>query len=596
VRSLHNEAPRLVELQVQDNAVRTLGQVLEDLKGNGVLETLNLQGNQVTDGLYLEPIEAEMDLKAYTDLCGREETELIKYRAALICHIGPCLRHLDGLLVSERELETALDLEHRGELISFPSAMSSIELVPPSQDTSAEFLLRSSPVKGRHVPTNSAASDVSEAFSLVQVREGKRERKHCNSIASSEAAAKPAASARTGEMKAERGEKLQVKVTSVDFPTEKPTSTGEFEDKIHPNPQNRQKDQEKSHIAQKTRYKESRTGKDSDYYHHYSTFAHSLTPPPDPVPTGRKHHCHCSKHHHKTHRLPSGKENLPQPVKVLREVATSTRQSVDMCPEYPVSEEAVENRLNQKTKNRRKGWKLSMETDVSSHRTASYGEEVETPAISTRNRTTTQASRSKSIEAMGRNPCRTPESVYSSPNTDIQTQLVLYACTPSRPVLTSEASAPLHCVLSPKGSEFALIVQLLRPYRVHRVLKTYTYSQQRAVLGLDRPDSTFLARHAALDRLTLLFYGGEEAELGALCSSALGFQSSAQPVHFSTHVEVGSQLSLLCLVDLGRVYEDCTQETEVLRGYQSVRLAEDRYLLLAAHCAVPVYLIAFASD
>lgn len=570
---MHNEAPRLTELQAQSNAVRALGQVLEDLKGNAVLERLNLLGNQVTEGLYLEPIEAEMDLKAYIDLCEGQEIELIKYRAALICHIGPCLHHLDGLRVSEAELETALDLEHRGELISFPSAMSSIELAPPSQDTSAEFLLRNSPVKGRHAPTNSAVSDVSEAFSLAEVREtaGKRERQHCNSVASSETTAQPGTSGNTVNRKVERGENPHFSVKSVDFPGEKPTLTGKSEDEF---PQSSQKDPEKWHMSQKARYKESRQlPVKASYYHHYSTFVHSITPPLVPASRGRKHHCHCSKRHHRA----ADKENTPQTVKVLREVATSTRQSEDMRPYNPVSEEIEANRHCHKTESRRKGWKLSMETDVSSHRTASYGEEAEILTFPSRNLSKQQENRSKSIEScekIGRNACRTPESVSSSANIGIQAQLVLYACTPSRPVLTSEASEPLHCVLSPKGSEFALLVQLLQPYPVLRVLKTYTYSQQRALLGLERPDSTFLARHSALERLSLRFHSGEEAELLALCSSPLGFQRTAR---FTTHVEGASPHTLLCLADL-----DLQQR------------AEDP-CELPARCAVPVYLVSIAS-
>lgn len=572
---------------------------MEDLKGNALLERVNLVGNQVTEGMYMEPIDGEMDLKGYIELCGREE-EMVKYRATLICHIGPSLHCLDGLIVSELELEAALDLEHRGELISFPSAMSSIELIPPSQDTSTELLLRTSP---RHVPTNSAVTDVSEAFSVVEGRDiaVKRDGRHWNSIASLEAVEKGEKGRNIEEISMGKREEERKKGENRDLVQKRPIFAVKIAEKSVPIID--KNDEKATYMELKTKYKESRhlAGKESDYYHHYSAFAHSLVP--ESLPNPRKHHCHCSKHHHKSHKPHSDKENLPQPVKIVREVATSTRQSMDMSASDPIFSEIKPVPQGKRQENRRKGWKLSTETDVSSHKTVSYGEEdlkaVKYPSHKREKRSISTESNSTLLCGN----CRTPESSYSSRNMNIEAQLVLYASTPSRPVLTSEAAEPLHCLLSSKGSEFALILQLLQPYGVRSVLKTYTYSQQRAMLGSDRPESTFLTRHSALDKLKMLFYRGEEAVMQRLCRSSLGFmetQDSSQELFFSAHVEDSCKVALMCLVNLGRVSPSnaSARETAALRaqGYQSVQLAEDHYLLLDPQCAVPVYLITIASD
>lgn len=566
---------------------------MEDLKGNALLERVNLVGNQVTEGMYMEEIDGEMDLKGYLEACGREGKEVRKYRATLICHIGPSLHCLDGLIVSELELESALDLEHRGELISFPSAMSSIELIPPSQDTSTELLLRNSP---KHVPTNSAVSDISEAFSVVEGGEvaGKREGRHWNSIASVEMIEK----GRNGEEisigKREEERKKGKKRNLVPINPVFAVKIAEKCDKTIV------KNEEKAvYMELKAKYKESReiAGKNSAYYHHYSAFAHTLVPESAPKP--RKHHCHCSKHHHNSHKLHSDKENKPQPVRIVREVATSTRQSMDMSDLDPISAQIKPISQGKSTENRRKGWKLSMETDVSSHKEGSYGEEdlkaVKYPSNKPIKRSISTESHSTQLYGN----CRTPESTYSSRNMDIEWQLVLYASTPSRPVLTSEAAEPIHCQLSTKGSEFSIIFQLLQPYRVCSVLKTYTYSLQRTVLGSDRPESTFLSRHSALDKLKMMFYIGEEEEMQRICRSSQGFIGTKE-LYFSAHVEDSCKVALMCLVSLGQVYPSSTRAKEAAllqtEGYHSVQLAADHYLLLNPQYAVPVYLITIASD
>ena len=460
------------------------------MKGNAVLERVSLLGNPVTKGVYGEDAQV-----------GTEDGR--KYRAILICHIGASLQALDGVSVSERELAAALDMEHRGELISIPSAMSSIEVVPASQDVSIDLVFQPT-----HAPRNSVASEV---FTPSQGTE-----RHTKKTRVPQ------------QIVVETLEPLKLQTSQPSDP----------------------------HIAQKTQYKSSRRHIESgDYYRHYSNFASLLDTPVAPV---RSHT------HHKRHR-----------VKVLREVGTSTHQSIDLTPAEVLP-----------VKPKRKQWKGSMDTDVSSHK-AGLSEEWRISPI-------------KAMEMERRqNLCRTPE----TPRGALIPQLVRYACTPSRPVLSSESSTPIHCTLSPKGSEYALILRLLGPYPVSSVLKTYTFQQQCRLMGLDTPSCAFLSRHAAMDKLTVMFFRDSEERLKSLCFSSTGFpeiyKKAEKSLIFSPEIAGVSRCKtvLLSLVDLGRTYEGkgCVPSAEELQGYQSVKLSDDLYHLLSPAQAVPVYLISMAS-
>ena len=247
------------------------------------------------------------------------------------------------------------------------------------------------------------------------------------------------------------------------------------------------------------------------------------------------------------------------------------------------------------------------------------------------------------------NFCRTPDSQAVSacmdsftlrdcrPTTsDTKEQLIVYACTPSRPILNSEAASPIHCQLSPKGSEFSLISQLLDTtgrYRIQGIRKTYTYLQQRTLHNLctggDLPDSYFLNRDTVSSGLHMLFHGGALNMLDGLCSSAQGFKgvylSKPGDLVFSDTPDIGdryyykNQLSggaqlegkrwrvLLALVALGKCYQETEAFESVARAgetyiakmrsgnYHSIYFQPNRiYLLLYPERAVPAYLIEYS--
>lgn len=245
------------------------------------------------------------------------------------------------------------------------------------------------------------------------------------------------------------------------------------------------------------------------------------------------------------------------------------------------------------------------------------------------------------------NFCRTPESQTVSGCLESFTlrdrrsvgeymdQLVVYACTPSRPILNSEAASPIQCQLSAKGSEFALISQLLENTsrcRIQAIRKTYTYLQQRTLhnlcTGSDLPDSYFLNRDSASSGLQVLFHGGALQMLDDLCSRAQGFKEvyAGKPgdLIFSDTPDIGdryfykNQLSggallegkrwrvLLALVAIGKCYQETEAFESVARAgetyiarmragdYQSVYFQPNRiYLLLYPDRAVPAYLVEY---
>jgi len=245
------------------------------------------------------------------------------------------------------------------------------------------------------------------------------------------------------------------------------------------------------------------------------------------------------------------------------------------------------------------------------------------------------------------NFCRTPESQTVSGCMESFTlrnrgsvaeymdQLVVYACTPSRPILNSEAASPIQCQLSAKGSEFALISQLLENTgrcRIQAIRKTYTYLQQRTLhnlcTGSDLPDSYFLNRDSASGGLQVLFHGGALQMLDDLCSRAQGFKEvyAGKPgdLVFSDSPDIGdryfykNQLSggaqlegkrwrvLLALVAIGKCYQETEAFESVARAgetyiarmragdYQSVYFQPNRiYLLLYPDRAVPAYLVEY---
>ena len=245
------------------------------------------------------------------------------------------------------------------------------------------------------------------------------------------------------------------------------------------------------------------------------------------------------------------------------------------------------------------------------------------------------------------NFCRTPESQTVSGCMESFTlrdrrsvveymeQLVVYACTPSRPILNSEAASPIQCQLSPKGSEFSLISQLLENTsrcRIQSIRKTYTYLQQRTLhnlcTGSDLPDSYFLNRESASSGLQVLFHGGALNMLDELCSRAQGFKEvyAGKPgdLIFSDSADIGdryfykNQLSggaqlegkrwrvLLALVALGKCYQETEAFETVARAgetyiarmragdYQSVYFQPNRiYLLVYPDRAVPAYLVEY---
>lgn len=108
------------------------------------------------------------------------------------------------------------------------------------------------------------------------------------------------------------------------------------------------------------------------------------------------------------------------------------------------------------------------------------------------------------------------------PNIDFD-QLLVYAQTPPRPILASEASVPIIHELSSKGGEFYLISQLFlkESCEVKSVTKTYTYSLQRVL----NQESDFFSSGRVVDFLgtSIMFYTNTIGLLDSLCKNPEGF-------------------------------------------------------------------------
>jgi hypothetical protein len=110
-----------------------------------------------------------------------------------------------------------------------------------------------------------------------------------------------------------------------------------------------------------------------------------------------------------------------------------------------------------------------------------------------------------------------------TPETDI-THLLSYSCTPPRPILSSEAATTITYKLSPKGTEYFLVAQMMEKeqIKVKDVIKTYTYKLQKG-MHVSKPEN-FLNKIAPEEN-ALFYYSASEKELENICNSSEGFES-----------------------------------------------------------------------
>ena len=154
----------------------------------------------------------------------------------------------------------------------------------------------------------------------------------------------------------------------------------------------------------------------------------------------------------------------------------------------------------------------------------------ETPISSNRNRSfITDIDRNcKSPLTVSEKRSATP--LVSYRNTPIKgkdndsSQLINYACTPPRPILSSEANSAVFCNLSTKRTEFFLITQMFiaENKRVKQVMKTYTYALQKT-LQIPKP-GVFLHKEGESENI-ILFHSASLQDLEIICQSSEGFSA-----------------------------------------------------------------------
>ena len=105
-------------------------------------------------------------------------------------------------------------------------------------------------------------------------------------------------------------------------------------------------------------------------------------------------------------------------------------------------------------------------------------------------------------------------------------QLINYACTPPRPILSSEGNSSILCCLNPKSSEFYLVSQLFTSESEHvkEVIKTFTFSLQKSL------KSKFESNiNRSQEKMVFVFYQDEPANLEIICNSPDGFHTLIDP-------------------------------------------------------------------
>ncbi|CAG9331509.1 unnamed protein product [Blepharisma stoltei] len=113
-------------------------------------------------------------------------------------------------------------------------------------------------------------------------------------------------------------------------------------------------------------------------------------------------------------------------------------------------------------------------------------------------------------------------SMKLDPNADFN-KLLLYAQTPPRPILTSEASIPIIHELSQKGGEYYLICQLFlkENCEVKNATKIFTFSLQKQLK--EEIDFNLSCRGLEYTKTTLMFHPGTPTKLEKLYKNPQGF-------------------------------------------------------------------------
>lgn len=96
-------------------------------------------------------------------------------------------------------------------------------------------------------------------------------------------------------------------------------------------------------------------------------------------------------------------------------------------------------------------------------------------------------------------------------------ELLSYASTPPRPILSSESDSIVLYEISSKGSEFNLLTEYCSK-RIMKVTKIFIYAKI-ASLPRDSESLSFLSNNLLYNKVRMLFVSGEEALLKKICDN-----------------------------------------------------------------------------